>query len=340
MKKFCILSLDGGGLRGVVPLTILKQVEAISKKKLKDIFHLVAGTSTGGLITSAINIQNPDDSSQTLYSLDDVLKVYMERGGEIFPQRSRFQNTLLSIFNDLRYPKFSAAGIDKVLKDLLKNYRINDCFNDIMVFSYDLNNNIPLIFKSRTAKEFKEKNALLYDIARATSAGPTYLPSYKFYYPNDAELPERNCIDGGVYINNPAMGAFTEFRKYFNYYNSEIKNKRDIVSEKIFVLSLGTGSYTSKIKDSDLLKGELFWATHISDVMMKGVSLVTDYEMKEMLSDGINYLRLTIDIDVEEYADMANSSSDATNYLIEKTNEMLDKNKDVLNNFLKNILAE
>ncbi|MDR0794330.1 MAG: patatin-like phospholipase family protein [Chitinophagaceae bacterium] len=337
MKKFCILSIDGGGLRGVVPLTVLQQVEIISGKKIKDLFQLVAGTSTGGLLTSAINIKDPADNSKPLYNVDDILEVYKERGKEIFPQRDSVTDKLFSYTHDLLEPKYGTAGIEKVLNDLLKDHRINDCFNDIMVFSYDLNNNVPLIFKSRASKEDNAKNALLYDIARATSAGPTYLPSYKFSYPNNDELPERNCIDGGVYINNPTMGAFAEYLKYVNYYSPEIKNQDDIAYDEIFVLSLGTGSFASKIKDSDSSKGKLFWASHISDIMMKGVSRVTDYEMEEMLDKDTNYLRLNIDIDYEEYADMDNSSVDATNYLIKQTNEMLKDKQQLLTNFLQSL---
>ena len=90
MKKFRILSIDGGGLRGVVPLTILKKVEAITGKRITENFDLIAGTSTGGLIACAISVKDIQNDTQPLYTLDEILKVYVKRGKEIFPKKGFF----------------------------------------------------------------------------------------------------------------------------------------------------------------------------------------------------------------------------------------------------------
>lgn len=329
MKKFRILSIDGGGLRGVVPLTILKKIEEISGKKIHELFDFIAGTSTGGLIASAISIKNPDNPLVPLYTLDDVIKVYMERGREIFPPSHNFLESAISIFKH----RFEPKGIDKVLNDITGEYTMNDCLNNIMICSYDLENNTPLFLKSRTARLHPEKNIRLYHACRATSAGPTYLPSYKFEYP-DEKSTTRNCIDGGVFVNNPSFAALTEFSKHISYYQpgSTVFNLN-----QAFVLSLGTGSFTGKISDLEAMESGLaFWAQHITEIMMHGVNTSTDYGMNELMPDG-NYLRMTVDIDSAEHADMANCSKETFDYLIETTNEMLGQKESILKDFINKI---
>ena len=329
MKKFRILSIDGGGLRGVVPLTILKKIEEISGKRIHELFDFVAGTSTGGLIASAISIKNPDNPEVPLYTLDDVIKVYLERGREIFPPEHNFLESAISIFKH----RFPPTGIDKVLNDITGKYTMNDCLNNIMICSYDLENNTPLFLKSRNAHLKPERNIRLYHACRATSAGPTYLPSYKFEYP-DEKTTARNCIDGGVFVNNPSFAALTEFSKHINYYQP---GSTGFNLKQTFVLSLGTGSYTGKISDLEAMEGGLaFWAQHITEIMMHGVNTATDYGMRELMPDG-NYLRMTVDIDSAEHADMANCSTETFNYLIDTTNSMLAQNEDSLKSFILKI---
>ena len=96
-----------------------------------------------------------------------------------------------------------------------------------------MNNNLPLFFKSRDAKSNPAQNALLYDICRATSAGPTYLPSYPMNFPNNNEDPQRNCIDGGVFVNNPSMAAVSEFSKHFKEYLPDAANQTDIDYDRL-----------------------------------------------------------------------------------------------------------
>ncbi len=337
MRPFKILSIDGGGLRGVVPITVLKKVEELTGKKIHESFDLIAGTSTGGLITCAVSLKNPDKPNEALYSLDQVMDVYINRGHEIFPQHNKLQD-LIHKGRDLLKPMFDADGIDKVLKDLVKGYRMSDCLNNIMVCSYDLNNNMPLFFKSRDVKRNPAQNALLYDICRATSAGPTYLPSYPMNYPNDNEDPKRNCIDGGVYVNNPSMAALAEFSKHFHEYLPESSEENDIDYKKVFVLSVGTGTYACKISESDTKsKGELYWATRIVEIMMRGVNRTTDYEMQQMMVAG-NYVRLTINIDSDAHSDMSDSSAETTHYLIDAAQEQIIDNAEkmeALKAFLK-----
>lgn len=296
MNKFRILSIDGGGLRGVVPLTILKHIEELTGKPVWQSFDLIAGTSTGGLIACALTIpKDPANKNEgSRYSLDDVMN-----------------------------PRFSDRGIAKVFRDVCGESRMNDALTHIMVSAYDLNNNCPLFFKTRSSLKEHHQNILIYDVCRATSAGPTYLPAYELHYPKGNENPQRLCIDGGVFINNPSLGALAEFLKNQQGYGF---SGNEIDQKDIHVLSIGTGSYSGQITARQAKhKGEVFWASHISDIMMRGVNKTTHYEMQELMPEG-NYLRMTIDIHDKKYSEMSRADEETYRYLIDQTN------KQVLNN--------
>jgi uncharacterized protein len=136
MQKFRILSIDGGGLRGVVPIRILQAIESKTGKKIHQLFDMMAGTSTGGLIVSCLTLKNPS-TGEPLYTLEQLSKMYTEEGGTIFPIRSKIGHIIEQAHNLLR-PEFSADGMDKVLKMYISNQKIKDSLLPILVTTYDL----------------------------------------------------------------------------------------------------------------------------------------------------------------------------------------------------------
>ena len=80
-EEYRILSIDGGGLRGIVPLTILKYIEEKEGKKIIELFDLITGTSTGGIIACGLACG---------YSVDDLISLYYNKGSEIFPIDNNF----------------------------------------------------------------------------------------------------------------------------------------------------------------------------------------------------------------------------------------------------------
>lgn len=310
MAKFRIFSIDGGGLRGIIPVLILKELERRTGKRLFEMFDMVAGTSTGGLIAAGAFVGS---NGKPLYTLEQVEEVYSKRGNEIFPHKG----PLADIFTDikaLKEPKYSPDGLTRVLNDLVKEHRMSDCLIPILVPSYDLENNTPCIFKSRN---IAEDNALLYTVCRATSAAPTYLPAFECHYKG----LKRTCIDGGVYMNNPSVAAVVEISKFKTdpYYREALPNfpggVENVHFDDICVLSLGTGHYTDDIVKKKVENwGMLGWAPVIADVMMQGVNQASCYETDEILPTG-NNLRLSVEIDNPKYADMTDSSQQCRDYL-------------------------
>lgn len=336
MPVFRILSIDGGGLRGVVPLTILKKVEEFTGKPIWESFDLIAGTSTGGLIASALTIPVAEGVKEAKHTLDSVLNVYLTRGEEIFPPRTSRIGEFFETIDDTLHPKFKEDGIHRVCHDMCGPARIKDSLTHIMVCSYDLTSNLPLFFSTRAARQNISQNIPVYDICRATSAGPTYLPAYECHYPLDDHNPNRLCIDGGVFVNNPSLAALSEFSKYHHLYGHGTPDK-DIDYTSVYVMSVGTGTYAGRITPEQAKhKGEIFWAARISDVMMRGVNKTTDHEMQEMMEPG-NYLRLTINIMDEEFSEMTRADKKASDYLIRETHKQVldnDEKINALRNFL------
>ncbi|HQV00308.1 MAG: patatin-like phospholipase family protein [Bacteroidia bacterium] len=315
--KYLLLSIDGGGLRGIVPLQFLKYIENRTGKRIQNCVHFIAGTSTGGLIACALAVQK---DNQPKFGLSDIEKIYIEHGKDIFPEANaigKFFRKLKSVVD----PTFSAKGLSAVLKSNFGSDTMLNCTIPILVPAFDLKNNFAVMFKYRHAKKDPALNVSLYDICRSTSAGPTYLPSHKFECmdENTGRIIERVCIDGGVYINNPGVAAYVEFRKYFKDFYSKPNDEHN--ENNWFMLSLGTGRYSDSIDKSKTM-GQIEWATKISDVMMQGVNMVTSYECNELFKTG-NFLRLQIEIDDEKHSDMADSSDATRNYLIQKANTYL-----------------
>ncbi|HEY4789248.1 MAG TPA: patatin-like phospholipase family protein, partial [Bacteroidales bacterium] len=237
MGTFRILSIDGGGMRGIIPLQILKRIELLTGKPIYNSFDLIAGTSTGGLLACAMTLTTKE-SGERLYTLDELENIYLQHGRTIFPKR--FLKKPKALF----FPKYSHKGLESILEKYLKDFRIDDCVKPILVSSYDIKNNIPFYFRSRDIYPISpsysvNKNYKLKDVCRATSAAPTYFPTHymRCHSIETDEMRYRNLIDGGVFVNNPALLSVLEAINHRNLgiYNGD--GKKEIDYKNIFVLS-------------------------------------------------------------------------------------------------------
>jgi patatin-like phospholipase/acyl hydrolase len=334
MKPFRILAIDGGGLRGIVPVRILQALEKRTNKKVYQLFDMMAGTSTGGLIAACLTLRNPASPEVPLYSLDHIAELYENRGKDIFPIQSGISKFFHQATNLFR-PAYSASGIESVLKEYVSNQCIKDSLLPIIISTYDLNSNRPVFFKSSEAAGNEFANARIYDICRATSAAPTFLPAYSFQYKGKL----LTGIDGGVYVNNPSMAALAEISRYGS---SEFYQQRfalPIAFENVKILSLGTGSYTGTITETEAVRwGELQWISRITDIMMKGVNQSTDYETSEMIAPD-KYLRASINIADKRYADMADARPETFNYLITQTEQQVISNTELMDKMISLVLS-
>ena len=307
MARIRILSIDGGGLRGLAPLLVLQWIERNTGKRVHELFDVITGTSTGGII--ACGLAGSADGVSPLLDLGQIIALYREEGATIFPPPEnalgRFVRSIKSAFD----PRYSPAGLDGLLRRNFGELKLSDTLVPIIVPSYDIGHNEVLMFKSRKAAD-PLYDCFLYEICRATSAAPTYLPSYPMRYPDRTGMVKnRVCIDGGIYLNNPTLAAVSDLIKHGH-------NGERVALEDISCLSLGTGIFIKELNEERSVDWGLFnWARPITDVMMQASSMSAVYESEQLID---HYLRLQFQIDRPEFSDMADARPETRAYWEER----------------------
>ena len=151
-----VLSIDGGGIRGIIPAMMLQDLEARTGKATADLFDLVAGTSTGGVLAMGLTMAGVDGRPK--YSASDLVRLYSEHGGEIF-ERSLWHK--FRAVGSLMEEKYPAEGIEGVLGKYFSDARLQDALCDVIVTAYEIERRIPWFFKSRNAKRYETHDFLL-----------------------------------------------------------------------------------------------------------------------------------------------------------------------------------
>ncbi|SFF15088.1 patatin-like phospholipase family protein [Spirosoma endophyticum] len=313
---FRILSIDGGGARGVIPLAILSELEAQTGVRTADRFDLIAGTSTGGLIACGLTLKKNKNFRTPKYSAEELLKLYKKHIPAIF--KNKYPTRWLSDKISNLQTSYDTTGLDNALNEILGTSRLEDCRTPIFVSSYDMRNRFPIHFTSREAViksqgQHASKNFLLKDICRATSAAPTYFPPFKLDYPNPLgnNLMATDCIDGGIFVNNPSLAAYLEVLQHRSplIYQKAIKGP-------IKILSLGTGSISPNLRPEKNMvgSGRLFWAKLIIELMMQANSQIVDAQVKYLLPQS-DFFR--VEPPLKEFPDLDDSSKKAIKFWIE-----------------------
>ncbi|MGA8144347.1 MAG: patatin-like phospholipase family protein [Candidatus Acidiferrales bacterium] len=268
MPSIKVLAIDGGGIRGIIPAIILGEIQQRLGVGLSKVFDLIAGTSTGGII--ALGIGTPSKNNAP-YSPDDLLQLYVENGPAIF------KKNFLTPARQLVLPKYSPDVLEAALEQFFSNVEFRAALTPLLISSYDLHAQLPFFFKSHRIASDSTFNWKLTEIARATSAAPTFFPPA--HLTNDGQ--DYALIDGGVFVNNPSMAAYAEARSLYPD------------APRITVVSVGTGDRQDHITYGSAKDwGLLGWAKEIVPVFMDSVSEAVDYELKSL--PGCTYYRLQV----------------------------------------------
>jgi uncharacterized protein len=263
-----VLAIDGGGIRGLIPALVLTELERRAGRRTYEMFDLIAGTSTGGILACAVCAPDPLPAS-------DLVQLYTEEGPKIF-DRSLFQRIRRA--DGLLDEKYDDAALDSALERFLEHKRLAETLPDLIVPSYDTALPGPYFFKTTKAKETPETDDFpLSVVARATSAAPTYFEAL--------EAGDKALVDGGVFATNPAMCAL-----------AEVLNQEDLRPRDVVLLSLGCGQRTEKHSFGEIKDwGLVGWARPILDVVFDGVSDAVNYQLERVLSPD-RYLRLQVEL--------------------------------------------
>ena len=340
-QKFKILSIDGGGIRGIFPAMFLAEFEAKLKAEgnpnwqVYQNFNLICGTSTGGIMAIALSLGIPAIEIYKLY-YDNAKAIFGNKRGllrSIFKsnhERDALENLIRTKFQEVN------GGEDP---------RLLHCKIPTCVTIYDLQEGCPSVLKSKYHPKFvRDYHIPAYQAALATSAAPTFFNPYSSYYEdlNGLKKPFHNKVDGGVFCNNPTLTAIVEAQKSFD------KHLKDLS-----VLSIGTGH--QKFCDAGIADnkqrenwGLKYWIISrkkkkLIELFMQGQSQQVQ-NLISLMQNGVdkqeasNFIYYRIDTELDSTCDI---QLDETNQfkldkLTEKASREFQKNaSEILQNFSK-----
>jgi uncharacterized protein len=273
-----ILSIDGGGIRGIVPAKVLESLEKKlqtqsnnPQARLADFFDCIAGTSTGGILTCIYLC--PDENGKPKYSATDAVNLYIENGDKIFAM-SAWQK--VRSFWGYADEMYSAKGLETLLLQKVGSTRLSQLIKPCLITAYDIERRQAHFFSQTDAKSDDDYDFLVRDVCRATSAAPTYFEIAKLY--SMTKVPYY-LVDGGIFANNPSLCVYSEMCHL-------PQPSGNFTTEDLFMVSLGTDVRRSQGYDYHKARnwGTIKWIRPLIDMMMSGVNDTTDYHLKSIFN--------------------------------------------------------
>ncbi|KAK6923018.1 Patatin-like phospholipase domain [Dillenia turbinata] len=245
-----ILSIDGGGIRGLIPGVILGYLESQLQEidgpeaRLADYFDVIAGTSTGGLITAMLAA--PNEKNRPLFAAKDIKNFYFGNCPKIFPQRSGLFAKMMTTIKVMFGPKYNGKYLHKLVRNILGETRLHQTLTNVVIPTFDIKLLQPIIFSSYLVPVTPILDAKLSDICISTSAAPTFFPSYNFKN-KDSKGNERefNLVDGGIAASNPTLVAIGDVTMQVTKKNPDFFPIKPMDYGRFLVISLGCGSSKS-----------------------------------------------------------------------------------------------
>ena len=292
---FKILSIDGGGIRGIIPGQILVALEQKLQAKtnnpearIGDYFDMVAGTSTGAILTAAYVC--PDEKGRPKFTAQEAVDFYIEDGDDIFDVGFWRKIGTIGGLND---EKYSAKELERVLENAFGDTKLSELLKPTCFISYDIRQRRPIVFTQHDAVK-KNKDFLVRDLLRGSSAAPTYFETARIYSLG-SEKKKYVLVDGGMVANDPTLCAYSEaitFKKV-----SGIKN--------MMILSLGTGKQLKPYAYSEVKDwGPIGWAKPAINIAVEGGPQMTAYHMESIASTvkGSKFIRIQPDLYGADFA--------------------------------------
>ena len=228
MSLIRILSLDGGGVHGMISAHILDHIEQETGKPISTIFDIICGVSIGGIIS--LILTKPDNTGKNPeYPARDIVNVFRKYGDTIFlrsPWIKPFQFIPgVLLLHDLFFSKYDQSGITKVLYSLLGETRLSQALTEVLIPAYDIGprgkgKSDVRIFSSRQSSltgVFQE-DFLMQEVGLATTAAPLYFAPQRMHVitaEGKRVLSPYRLVDGGIVVNNPILLSFLQGRSQF-----------------------------------------------------------------------------------------------------------------------------
>jgi patatin-like phospholipase/acyl hydrolase len=284
-----ILAIDGGGIRGLIPAVVLAELERRTGRRTAELFDLIAGTSTGGIL--ACGLTRPGEDGAPAFTAADLIGLYESEGPEIF-HRSLIRR--VESAGGVIDERYDDSALNAALRRYLDGTRLSQAVCDLFMTAYEIERRQAFLFRSSRARADATHDFAVVDAARATAAAPTYFEPVRIR-PVEGD-DSFALVDGGVFALNPAMAAFAEVAG---------AGRADEVE---LVVSLGTGSHTRRIALEDARGwGQVEWARPLIDVVFDGSEQTVDFELGALLGPE-RYVRLQTRL--EEASDALDDAGD------------------------------
>jgi|TARA_B110000971_G_scaffold193834_1_gene207022 patatin-like phospholipase/acyl hydrolase len=277
-KPIRVLSIDGGGMRGIIPATYLETMENISGLGVSELFDVMVGTSTGAILSVGLTVAN--EKNKPKYKASDFVKLYQNMGSVIFHKKHSMFKVLDGIFR----PSYDPNGYEKLLEEYFGETTISEALTEIVVPSIELQDMKMHIFTRSKARKESIYDFKIREIIRAATAAPSFFPAADL---NDVDGKSMGTfVDAGLSTNNPGMIALVEAKKLAKDAN-------------FLFVSLGTGAISKPI---DAMKaknwGEVEWLKSIFDLQGDAQSSYTEIAISTFLENNKNnsYHRFQIDL--------------------------------------------
>ncbi len=273
-----ILSIDGGGIKGIIPGMVLVELEERLKQHtgnidahIADYFDFFAGTSTGGILTCLLLCPSKEDPEKPRFSAKEALDLYVENGAKIFESKG-----FKKVFADIGWvtERYDAQFLEKILLQYFGEVKLSELVKPCIITAYNIELRKAHIFRQKTAKSRGDsRDFYVRDVCRATSAAPTYFSVAEINSLTGVRYP---LLDGGIFATNPSLSAFVEIKR---------EPGEDFSTNDIHILSLGTG-VSKQSYDSDELRDTkaLFVVPALLDMMMGAATETSHFYMKQIFT--------------------------------------------------------
>ena len=288
-KNRIIISLDGGGIRGILTLQLLKKIEEIAGLKINQFCDMLAGTSTGAIIAGLMAFG---------LSAVEIEKLYIQLVTKVFQKRNILANRYINP------PAYSKTNYRQALKEVLENCTLKEaCLKsnvDIFITAKDITDNEETYFTCFNNEGLKGtyQDALLRTVMEATMSAPTYFN------------PLERFIDGGTTTyNNPSLAALMEAIRYDGNGKYQLPD--------ITLFSFGTGRLVKSVSPADGTNPHgpdaYFWLNYVMDESSQDASsMQVDLFRSGMIS--IDYRRYQISFDTRALSQLPDKNISALHF--------------------------
>jgi uncharacterized protein len=305
-KIWRILSIDGGGIRGLIPATILATIEQRTGKPIAHLFDIIAGTSTGAILT--LGLTRPNQFGQPEFPASALRDIYERDAPHIFRSPASWWENLLR-------PKYvSSSGMTKIMEGNFGDARLKSAVTDVLIPTYDIEHRSPHIFKSRWARQQSQYDFRMSEVARSASATPTMFEPVRLPRPGAGGYV--SLVDGGVFANNPALLAL-----------SEIKSRSFDKDDDFLVVSLGTGESMERMTKKYISDwGFIRWSIPMIELVSESISEAVHEQVRNMLptTEFQRYYRFQCDLPDDNYYALDDPSRKNMDGLITAAESLLD----------------